>query len=205
MSDQQPPATPPDVPKDSPGLAFVNMTSSQRFRAWAERVGEEAAEAELLDYIVGGSNLYEFCNANGFSYTTALRWIRAKRERGDAYDDARRERADRNADQVIEVARRDCSAPVTDKEGNFLGTVVDKGKVAQARNEMDALKWHAGRMNPKVWGDKIQVDQTINPREASDEQLARALGQFGLGGLAEQLLRGPTGVQPGPSDGKAVH
>jgi hypothetical protein len=210
MSEQQPPANPPgEVPKDSPALAFLGLTTSQRFQVWLAKVGAEEAESQIFDAVAGGSNLAEWTSANGFSYTTALRWIRKTRERAGAYDEARRDRAALNADKVIEVARRDCSAPVTDKEGNFLGTVVDKGKVAQARNEMDALKWHSARMDPKVWGDKIEVENTLNVREASDEQLARALGQFGLGSLAEQLLRGDTGAPPrmlaGPSSDKAVH
>jgi hypothetical protein len=203
MSDQLPPATPPEVPKDSPALAFLNLTTSQRFQVWLAKVGSEEAEAQIFDAVAGGSNLSEWTNANGFSYTTALRWIRKTRERAASYDEARRDRAALNADKVIEVARRDCSAPVTDKEGNFLGTVVDKGKVAQARNEMDALKWHSARMDPKVWGDKIEVEQTLNVREASDDQLARALGQYGLAEVAAHLLGGGA-VQPGPSD-KAVH
>jgi hypothetical protein len=211
MSDQQPPANPPgDVPKDSPGLAFLSLSTSQRFQAWVGTVGSEEAEAQIFDAVAGGQNLAEWTGANGFSYTTALRWIRKTRERSDAYNEARRDRAALNADKVIEVARRDCSAPVLDKEGNHIGTVVDKGKVAQARNEMDALKWHSARMDPMVWGDTIKVDQTINVREASDEQLARALGQFGLGELADKLLGGqatrlPAGMLPGPSGDKAVH
>lgn len=186
MSDQQQPPTPPI----DPGVAkLLTMTTSQRFHAWVREVGELEAETQLLDFIVEGGSLHAFCNANGFSYTTALRWIGKTKERQDAYDVARKDRADIYADKVVEVAQRDCSAPVLDREGNLIGTVVDKGKVAQARNEMDALKWQAARMNPKRWGDRIEVDQNINPREASNEQLARALTDVGLGAVADLLLR----------------
>jgi hypothetical protein len=201
MSEQQPPANNP--PGDSPGLAFLSMTTSQRFHAWRAKVGDEEAETQLLDFIVGGGALNSFCNDNGFSYTSVLRWIRKERERGDRYDAARSDRADFQAELIIEVARRDCSAPVVDKDGNLLGTVVDKGKVAQARNEMDALKWVAARMKPKTWGDKIEVDHDFNPREATDEQLAKALGRFGLGELATQLLQ-RKGEDGQPAE-RAVH
>lgn len=202
MSEQQPPLPP------NPATELAGMTTSERFHAMCKRLGEAEMEVQLLDAIVSGKSLNKFCEDNVFSYTTVLRWIRKLPERSQAYDDARRDRADIYADRVVEVAERDCSAPVVDKDGNFLGTVVDKGKVAQARNEMDALKWQAARMNPKVWGDKIEVDNNLNVREASDDQLAAALGRYGLGSVAERMLQLRRGTMIGGSDsphGAEVH
>jgi hypothetical protein len=187
MSDEKQPP-PPKPPTDPAAAAFLSMTSSQRFHAWRAKVSDQEAETQILDYVVCGGALHGFCSDNGFSYTTVLRWIRATKERGDAYDQARADRADIQAEQIIDVSRRDCSAPVLDGEGRVVGTRVDPGKVQQAKLESDNLKWVAARMKPKVWGDKVAVDHDFIPREASDEQLARKLTDVGLGPLADKLL-----------------
>jgi hypothetical protein len=43
---------------------------------------------------------------------------------------------------------------------------------ARARNRMDARKWHASKVAPKKWGDKIEIDAKVEATGASDALLA---------------------------------
>lgn len=189
MADEQSPIQPELKPHPATARIDPAITGvARRFNAWVEIVGAQDACAAICDAVVEGWNLADFANANAFSYTYLARWLRADKDRAAAYDEAREDRADNYGDRVVRVAQRDCSAPVLDKDGVFRGTMVDKGKVAQARNEMDALKWHAGRMKARVWGDKVQVDATVDVRTATNDQLAGELRRLGLGAVADKLL-----------------
>ena len=42
---------------------------------------------------------------------------------------------------------------------------------ARARNRMDARKWHASKVAPRKWGDKIEIDAKIETTGATSEAL----------------------------------
>lgn len=178
-STQPAPFKPIDMPMMSPG---------QRVTAWVINLGEDEALTRVLDAMVEGQALADFCRDNGFSYTVLRKWIEGDKNRKAAYAQAKEDRADFQAEQILEVSRRDCTTPVLDGEGKLVGTRVDTGKVQQAKLETDNLKWIAARMKPKVYGDKVQVDATMDVRTATPLQLANELEKLGLGIVAHKLL-----------------
>lgn len=46
-----------------------------------------------------------------------------------------------------------------DSEGNER---IDSGSVALARLRVDSIKWHASKLAPKIYGDKLQTEHNIN-------------------------------------------
>jgi hypothetical protein len=42
---------------------------------------------------------------------------------------------------------------------------------AIARNRMDARKWYAGKVSPKKWGDKIELDAKVEVTSGPTENL----------------------------------
>lgn len=178
------------VPASAMGEAYALSVRSPReaesFIHWRERVGDDEVISHLCDYIVEDGHLAGFCRLHLFSYTTVQRWIDANNQRAVMYARACEDRAEVQADKILDVARRDCSTPIMgeDSDGRavVLGRKVDPAAVQQAKLESDNLKWLASKTKPRKYGDKLAVDQTVNVRELTDKELVDKLG--GLGGPA---------------------
>lgn len=115
----------------------------------------ECAIAELCDHIVVGGHLAEFCSGRGIPYTNMLRWIMADHARSELYARAREDRSDRLADEIVAISDDSKSDtyidPVTGQER------VDQEVVARARLRVDARKWVAAKLKPRLYGDKVAV------------------------------------------------
>jgi hypothetical protein len=64
----------------------------------------------------------------------------------DNYARAREAQADADADAIADI-----------RNGMLTGQYTPE----QARVAIDSLKWSAGKRKPKVYGDKLQVDQDV--------------------------------------------
>lgn len=91
--------------------------------------------------------------------TTMLDRLRADPDLSAKYDSAQRDRAHALADQILEIAR---ACPP------------EKGHVARARLEIDSLKWTAGKMFPKMYGDRIH-NELSGEVKISHEEAVRSL------------------------------
>jgi len=102
----------------------------------------------MLEMIGEGASLRQACIKQGFAHAEALRVIRADdAPDGLAYQyaQAREANGDYYADQVTTIATL---------------TVNGKLKADAARVAIDAHKWRAGQMAPKVWGIKATTQLT---------------------------------------------
>lgn len=172
----------PEPPCETPSvvpLVLPVVPTASTFAAWASRPGN-AAMAELCEFIVGqgtGGHLAGFARGRGFAYMALLDWIQADPARAALYDRAREERADILADEVTEIA----DAPAD--------TAVE---VARSRLRVEARKWAAARLKPRVYGERAagqaggqagDVPQAPPLHDMSDEALlAIAQGAAGRTG-----------------------
>jgi hypothetical protein len=96
-------------------------------------------------------------------YTTVSRWM-AEDETGELranYGRAREARADRQADEIVALADTATERyhEVEDENGEIMNERMEPSDALnQTRLQIDARKWHAGRMKPRTWGDRQQVD-----------------------------------------------
>jgi hypothetical protein len=136
---------PPDWPEDSP--------------IWGEVVLRMSA----------GKSLSTVLREPGMPpWTTFNRMLRNNEELRVAYDKAVQDRADRLADEIIELADAD---PPDGLEGPSLNAWVQ-----QKRLQVDARKWVASKLKPRTYGDRIDVsvvDQRISVIDAINEAQAR--------------------------------
>jgi methionine synthase II (cobalamin-independent) len=98
---------------------------------------------EMADHICErlseGESLRSICNDMDFpGKTTVFRWLSTNKEFRDQYARARECQADAIADEILNIADE----------------AEDAGK---ARVQIDARKWLAGKLRPKVYGDKLAV------------------------------------------------
>lgn len=136
----------------------------------AERVCELVAE---------GKSLRAIEDVDGMpTMTTIMRWLGKETEEFDAfraqYARAREIRADARFER-IDCVLTDMRAGVVDAQ--------------QARVEIDAIKWQAGREKPKVYGDAMTLKgdkdnplRVTTTKDLSDDDLAA----LATGGLASQ-------------------
>ena len=127
----------------------------------------------IFDRVGGGSSLTTALKETGLSYTHAYRLMDADPKLAEAYERAKKDRASRMAEEIIELA----DAPIPE----HLQGVEISAWVNQKRLQVDARKWVAAKLRPKVYGDKIDVsvrDERISVIDALEA--ARSRVQIGM-------------------------
>jgi hypothetical protein len=127
----------------------------------------------IFDRVGGGSSLTTALKETGLSYTHAYRLMDADPKLAEAYERAKKDRASRLAEEIIELA----DAPIPE----HLQGVEISAWVNQKRLQVDARKWVAAKLHPKVYGDKIDVsvrDDRISVIDALEA--ARSRVQIGM-------------------------
>jgi hypothetical protein len=106
-------------------------------------------------------------------YETVCRWLREDHDFRESYARAREDAADAMASEIVEIAD-------TANEDN-----------AQAiRVRVDARKWVAAKLKPRVYGDRLDLNHTGEvalkaiPDDRVELRLADLLGKAGIAGAA---------------------
>jgi hypothetical protein len=153
--------------------------------SYTEEIGEEVCERLSL-----GESLRSIC-ADQFmpSQATVYRWLLNEDEKfalfREKYTRARELQADSFFDEITDIARNPIEGAivtvspdgVTERREDMLG---------HRRLMIDALKWQAGKLRPKKYGDKLDVTSDGQPI-GSISETERAARIAGL--LAEAAAR----------------
>jgi len=127
----------------------------------------------IFDKVGAGASLTTAIKGIGISYSQAQRVLDANPELEEAYEKAKKIRAARLAEEIIELS----DAPIPD----HLQGVEISAWVNQKRLQVDARKWVAAKLYPRVYGDKIDVsvrDERISVLDALEA--ARSRVQIGM-------------------------
>lgn len=96
----------------------------------------------ICERLIEGESLRAICATPGMpSASTVCRWLGQNEEFQKQYAHARDAQADTLADEILHI----------------VDTCTD---AQQARLQMDARKWLAGKMAPKRYGDAVQMKHT---------------------------------------------
>lgn len=113
---------------------------------------KEVAE-QICDLIAAGGHMHIVCAEEWApAERTVYQWLRAHEEFAQMYAHARERQQEVFAAEVVLIA---------DTEPD----------PARARNRMDARKWHASKVAPKKWGDKIEIDAKVETTTGPSEAL----------------------------------
>jgi hypothetical protein len=93
--------------------------------------------ADICEQIASGKSLVRVCKTKKIGYSTVTDWLRERPEFAVNYAQAREAQADFLADELVDIADDEKLHP-------------DSRRV-----RIDARKWKAGKMKPKVYGDKM--------------------------------------------------
>ncbi|MTH65061.1 hypothetical protein [Paracoccus shanxieyensis] len=101
-------------------------------------------KAAICEAIAEGKSLVQTLKAKGMpGYTAVMNWLREDEDFAASYARAREAQADADADKI-----------------SFIASEVAAGNMdpQAARVAIDALKWTAGKRQPKKYGDKLDMN-----------------------------------------------
>jgi hypothetical protein len=142
---------------------------------------ETIADA-ICERLALGESLRSICDdAEMPGLSTVFRWLAANPEFRDQYTRAREAQADTIFDEILDIAddgrndwmlragaEEDCPAWVQNGEA-----------MRRSQLRIDARKWMAGKLRPKVYGDKqsLELSGTIDVASELSARLAAARGR----------------------------
>lgn len=121
----------------------------------------------ICERIADGESLRSICADEDMpNKATVFRWLADDTKLSDQYARARESQADALFDEILDIAdnaRNDWMARSGDDDGGY---TLNGEHIQRSKLRIDARKWMAGKMRPKVYGDKLDVDHkgsvTIN-------------------------------------------
>jgi hypothetical protein len=123
---------------------------------------QEIADA-ICERIADGESLRAICSdADMPNKATVFRWLGDKKHSAfcDQYARAREAQADSLVDDMIDIAddgRNDWMERL-DKDDRPIGWMENGEALRRSALRIDARKWMAGKLKPKKYGDKLELD-----------------------------------------------
>lgn len=125
----------------------------------SQTVRTDAVVFELLERIADGESLRAICRDDHMpDKATVFRWLADDADLRDQYARARETQADSIFDEIIEIAddARNDWMERQGPDGQGVGWQLNGDHVQRSRLRIDARKWMAGKLRPKVYGDKVE-------------------------------------------------
>ena len=120
---------------------------------------------QILALVDDGKSLRQACKEIDFPRKTFEGWLEADEELSAQYARARENRAEKIFEEILTIADR--PAPTT-----YSGAT-DSGDVQHRRLQIDARRWMLGKMSPKKYGDKIDLEHSGSVKTYSDFDLSK--------------------------------
>ena len=115
----------------------------------------QAVATAICEQLADGKGLRTICQQDGMpDKSTVLRWLENQPEFRDQYARAREIQADTLFDEILEIAddaRNDAMKGRNGEDG------VNNEHIQRSRLRVDARKWMAGKLRPKVYGEKLEL------------------------------------------------
>lgn len=116
---------------------------------------------EIIDWIASGKSLRSICEVYGFPpIATFLRWVSQDEKLEKQYKSAMQIRSDVHHEEMFDIAA-DASKDfidLVDDETGECKKVANPNAIKRAQLEIDVRKWSTSRMNPKKYGDKVDLN-----------------------------------------------
>jgi len=121
----------------------------------------EATTDIICERIASGESLLAICRDEGMpGQSTVFQWLSRHKEFAEKYARARETQADAIFDEILDIAddARNDWMEKQGPDGQGVGWQLNGDHVQRSRLRIDARKWMAGKLRPKVYGDKVQQE-----------------------------------------------
>lgn len=122
---------------------------------------EETADV-ICERIANGESLKAICEEEGMpDKATVFRWLSANEHFRDKYALAREAQADALFDDILSIADdgRNDWMERKDAEDENMGWRENGEALRRSQLRIDARKWMAGKLRPKKYGEKLDIEQ----------------------------------------------
>lgn len=124
---------------------------------------QETADA-ICERLINGESLRAICTAEDMpAASTVFRWLADERYAifREQYTRARETQADALFDEILDIADdgRNDWMERQNFDGAEAGWHLNGEALARSRLRVDARKWMAGKLQPKKYGEKLDIDQ----------------------------------------------
>ena len=132
---------------------------------------------KICQMIAQGQSVRSICaKKDMISMQTFFRWLRENDKFREQYARACEERSYMHAEDIIEIADNATNDYMEKLEGD--GYIFNSENVQRSRLRIDTRKWLMSKLNPKVYGDKLDMtngnDIGVTLRASQAEQLLNA-------------------------------
>jgi hypothetical protein len=121
-------------------------------QAIADRICDRLAQGESLRKIAGTKQMP--------TMTTVFRWLQKDEKFREQYARARELQADTLADEILDIANTPQIGTKTVSKSTGL-EVTEGDMIEHRRLQVDARKWYTGKLAPKKYGDRQQIDMEV--------------------------------------------
>ena len=112
----------------------------------------------ICELIADGQSLRSICQADDMpAKSTVFKWLSQNKDFADQYARARETQADAIFDEILSIADDGLNDTYTDEEGNVR---TNQDVIARSRLRVDARKWMARQLRPKVYGETQAVEHS---------------------------------------------
>lgn len=137
----------------------------------------------ICERIANGESLRGICEDEGMpDKATVFRWLGKHDAFRDQYTRAREAQADAVFDDILTIADdgRNDWMERKNADGTSIGWVENGEALRRSQLRIDARKWMAGKLQPKKYSDKLQIDQNTTLDVA--DPLAQLIDRIATGG-----------------------
>lgn len=145
---------------------------------------------EICERLADGESLRSICDSEHIpNKSTVFRWLAANDAFCDQYTRAREAQADALFDDVLQIADDGRNDWMMRRGEDDAGWTANGEHIQRSKLRIDARKWMAGKLRPKVYGEKQEIEHTgkMEITDADPRQLSRAI----LAVLSEATLEEP--------------
>jgi len=146
-----------------PALPGLHQLSNTKLMAYTKDEIQQKFDAIIQD-IEDGNSLRKALAFYSVNAKTFFEWLNddaLKEERGKQYAHACEARADKIFDEILEIADKQ-GEDVIEVEGQVL---TNHNVIARSKLQVDARKWMLGKMMPKKYGERLDINQEVTHKE----------------------------------------
>jgi len=130
----------------------------------------------VCDLLEDGQSLRKAAESQGVSARTILNWTKQNPDFFTQYTRARDIGYRLLADEILEIS--DEVTLEAKYDGEDVKLDLSAGSVARNRLRVDTRKWMLAKMLPKIYGEKIEIDQKTTLTDLTEEQIDARIKQL---------------------------
>jgi hypothetical protein len=162
----------------------------------------EAIKPIICDKLANGQSLRAICAEPDMpAASTVFLWLSDDAAFSEQYARAREAQADALFDEILEIADDGSNDWMErkDKDDANIGWRENGEAIRRSALRVDARKWMAAKLQPKKYGDKLDLNHSGHVGHLTDEQLASRVTQL-LGKAGAGLIAGGNGAPEGEEE-----